>query len=470
MRIHAARWIGTSDHPFFAVARVKRGDYFDLLFNHVSVEYIMYMKGWFLAIYLTWAASFAASGQTPPPNDNFSNSIVLTGTDLTFEGTLAGATLEDPNETSATSGYVYPTPTQSVWWTWTAPVTTTLTLEILSTSLQYPWSEGGDAVIIYSATNGVTSPNGLPLPPLAAKGINFQLAPQTLTIPVTAGTRYAIQLIGCSSGNYAFRLAASDKPVVLWRPLSHTVYSNASALFYVVSGGAGQSTFKFQWRFNGADLPGENAPMLALTNIDGSMAGDYSVVISNRSGFTISEPATLAVSLSNMPVSLSVAGFRSNCLVVSCIGEKGRYYRLLSSTNLVDWGKEYNFPFNPYLPPCTSVFYCGNSPVTITVTNYTIANFFRVTPYVNTDPATEICDNNLNQIRIAKLLWQRDVDAQFASAPDDADLLPYFPHPLALFCPDDPAQYFDCSYSIECLCMVPICDVITIFHHLEVPE
>lgn len=54
--------------------------------------------------------------QSPPPNDDFTNRIVLTGTNTVMVGTLAGATLET-NEpvvsTNAIGG--------SVWWTWTAP-------------------------------------------------------------------------------------------------------------------------------------------------------------------------------------------------------------------------------------------------------------------------------------------------------------------------------------------------------------
>jgi hypothetical protein len=123
----------------------------------------------------------------------------------------------------------------------------------------------------------------------------------------------------------------------------------------------------------------------------------------------------------------------------------------------------------------TSVFYCDNSPVTIAVANYTSNNFFRVTPYYVDDyPGREVCDNNLNQIWIAKLLWQRDVDAPYNANPGYLDLFRYFPHPLALFCPDDPCQTYETSYGgdIEPVYFPPMCDISFVWHchYLEVPE
>jgi hypothetical protein len=55
-------------------------------------------------------------GQAPPPDDNFSNRIVLTGNTVAFSGTLAGATLQPGealggNSTNQLEGNV----SQSVW-------------------------------------------------------------------------------------------------------------------------------------------------------------------------------------------------------------------------------------------------------------------------------------------------------------------------------------------------------------------
>src|SRR6476659_1895518 len=97
----------------------------------------MKIKGWLFSVFLGLFASNSCFGQAPPLNDNYSNSIPLIGTDVTFSGTLAGATLEDSQETVAFGGtyYAASVPTESVWWNWTAPVSTALTLEILSSTV-----------------------------------------------------------------------------------------------------------------------------------------------------------------------------------------------------------------------------------------------------------------------------------------------------------------------------------------------
>jgi len=419
---------------------------------------------------------FAASpcfGQTPPPNDNYSNSIALTGTDLSFSGTLAGATLEDAREAivvDETYG-ISPEPTQSVWWNWTAPVSTVLTLQLVSSSPQYRQNQALDALFVYNATNGSTSPNGLVLPALGSTVVDFLLAPQTFSIPVTAGTNYQIQLIGSSSASYTIRLVATNAPVIAVQPRSQTVYSNASVLFYVVAAGTAQSSFTYRWRFNGNDLTNETAPMLALTNIDGGRGGNYSVIVSNAAGYTISQPATLSVSQSNMPISLAVMGIHSNSLVFSLTGENGRNYRIESSTNLVNWAPEVSFPIAPLLPDTTSVVFNSNSPLVLTVTNNSTHKFYRATPYIINSPDAEICINNLRQVRIAKLLWQRDNSLQNPmNTPYYSELLPYFPHQLGPFCPDDYTDSFFASYRLFDLQVEPQCNVVPATHALEDPQ
>ena len=104
--------------------------------------------------------SRACLAQTPPPNDNFTNRITLTGNLIDFSGTLAGATLESTNEANGDVVFTnqgHAPITQSVWWTWAAPESTFVTLEILNSPSQvnYP---AMDYLAVYNTTNVFASP------------------------------------------------------------------------------------------------------------------------------------------------------------------------------------------------------------------------------------------------------------------------------------------------------------------------
>src|SRR5262245_33953557 len=75
---------------------------------------------------LILGAATAALAQSPPPNDAFANRIGLTGSSITFTGTLVGATYEAGDGSVpgvALSG-------GSIWWTWTAPTISRVLIEI----------------------------------------------------------------------------------------------------------------------------------------------------------------------------------------------------------------------------------------------------------------------------------------------------------------------------------------------------
>jgi hypothetical protein len=432
------------------------------------------------------AAAFSALNsfsQTPPPNDNYSNSITLTGTDITFSGTLAGATIEDSQETSTFYSYYnngHTTATQSVWWNWTAPTDTVLTVQILNRYPAYTFSwNAADAIAVYSATNGTSTPAGLSLPPLGFLQVYISIPSPTIAIPVTGGSNYQIQLIGNSSEIYNIRLVATNTPVIITQPRSQSVNSNASAMFYIVYAGIGQTNFTFQWYFNGTNLPGETAPMLALTNIDSSMAGTYTVAVSNAAGATFSAPATLTVSQSNFPVSLSAVGLgvtnfipalgsASNAFVYSAAGEAGRSYQLQSSLDLTNWVPQEDFPETQTW--ATSIFFQTSASQIMATPYLPGRKYFRVTPYIIGNPDTEICLNNLRQIRIAKFLWSRDYNKRTTDIPQYADLVPYFPRKTPPTCPEDAFHTFQTSYVLNDIQTTPACGASPTNHILIEPQ
>jgi hypothetical protein len=426
-----------------------------------------------MAILCLW--SCLAFGQTPPSNDNISNSIVLTGTDVVFNGSLAGATLEDLQERTFFS-YLGITFTQSIWWKWIAPTTTSLTVQILSSSLDS--TQGAiDGVAIYSAANNALTPSDLVRPPVGAQLLDSRLAPHSLSVPVSTGNSYYIQLIGNTSAIYSLKLVATNTPVIVRQPQSITVSSNACPLFYVLAAGLTQPSFKFQWLLNGRNISGQTTGMLALTNVNSTAAGDYSVIVRNESGFTRSAPATLVVSQPLMPVFLSSISVDSDSLVFSITGEAGREYRIQSSSDLVNWTNE-NY-YSPVFPNGTSVMRNTNSTTVFNLTRNVVRKFFRATPYRPANLRAAICVNHLAQIRVAKLSYQRDAyyghatnGAQFVSVnvtPTLAQILPYFVGGVGPSCPDDTYPAIDTSYNLKSLRQGPICLIHPDTHILEEP-
>src|SRR5437867_13317219 len=109
-------------------------------------------SGWFGAALLVFTAG--ACAQSPPPNDDFASRTALTGSLITFTGTLAGATLE-----SAETNQSFPdlfTYGGSVWWTWTAPVSSTVVFATV-------WDSSGSSnawLTVYAGTD-LTQLSGL---------------------------------------------------------------------------------------------------------------------------------------------------------------------------------------------------------------------------------------------------------------------------------------------------------------------
>lgn len=82
--------------------------------------------------------------------------------------------------------------------------------------------------------------------------------------------------------------------VITQQPESTEVAVGDSAQFAVEATG---ENLQYQWRFNGADLPGQVESTLALANVQTTNAGQYSVRIVGNGGAVTSNPAMLAVAI-----------------------------------------------------------------------------------------------------------------------------------------------------------------------------
>jgi hypothetical protein len=95
-----------------------------------------------------------------------------------------------------------------------------------------------------------------------------------------------------SSGNLMTRtLGGAVPPKIAAQPVKQLAALGEIVTFSVMVADARAITF--QWKFNGADIPGATDDSLLLTNVSAANEGQYSVVVTNSSGSVTSTPAEL---------------------------------------------------------------------------------------------------------------------------------------------------------------------------------
>ncbi|HZQ48434.1 MAG TPA: LamG-like jellyroll fold domain-containing protein, partial [Verrucomicrobiae bacterium] len=85
----------------------------------------------------------------------------------------------------------------------------------------------------------------------------------------------------------------SVPPSIITQPANQSVYTDANAKFSVIA--AGSQPLNYQWHFNGTNIAGAVNPVLTLTNVQASNAGNYSVTVVNSFGSVTSSNAALTV-------------------------------------------------------------------------------------------------------------------------------------------------------------------------------
>jgi hypothetical protein len=242
-----------------------------------------------------------------------------------------------------------------------------------------------------------------------------------------AGTNYEFQLAGDDSASFTMGLLATNPPLILEPPKNQTITVSDSVLFTVLPAGA-QKPFSYQWQFNRTNLSGETAPMLAMENVTTNQAGVYQVWVTNTNGdTTLSPPANLVVTATDSAPLLVAQGIGfSNQFAFGVLGEVGRRYRIVSSTNLADWFPERSFASSFYDDPAQSYFrsvifdLSGSDALGLPI--MTQQKFFRAAPF---HAVNEICNNRLKEIRFAQELYCYDSGNSFLEPAHIVDLLPY---------------------------------------------
>jgi N-acetylneuraminic acid mutarotase len=152
----------------------------------------------------------------------------------------------------------------------------------------------------------------------------------------TAGT--SVITATASFGSTNTLLSVLAPPSISMQPMNSTALANGSVTLSVTASGDGLS---YQWLFNGTNLAGANGPTLTLSNLTASMAGVYSVVVSNAVDSVTSAPATLSLLNLNMFAGLTI------------VGQVGGTYEIDFRNNLnnTNWFNITNvvLPSSPYL-------------------------------------------------------------------------------------------------------------------------
>jgi hypothetical protein len=286
---------------------------------------------------LTLATGSSAFAQTPPPNDDFAHRTPLTGSPITFTGTLVGAT-DEPGETNYASFYFEWPLGRSVWWTWTAAESSTVVIAIQPDG----WANTTNACLeVHSGTN---------LNALTCLGRNFFSKPPCgyVRFQATAGTSYQIRVAAYTNGSvggpFTLQLTATNPPIFIVQPQDCAVSPYGSAFFGAIATGPQGFLFSwppvntYQWYFNGVPIPGEIYPSLLVHGVTTNQAGSYSVIASNVGGITQGGSAMLIVVDTNpVPRLTPLRPINSSLLSFFLTGEPGRWYKIESSTNLQNW-------------------------------------------------------------------------------------------------------------------------------------
>jgi len=119
--------------------------------------------------------------------------------------------------------------------------------------------------------------------------------------PTTATTATATLVVHSVSGSYQQSYSypftvtgsAAGAPTITTQPVSQTVSVGSSVTFSVVA--TGTPTPTYQWRKDSTNIAGETAASLALSNVQTTAAGTYTVVVTNTAGSVTSSGAVLTV-------------------------------------------------------------------------------------------------------------------------------------------------------------------------------
>jgi hypothetical protein len=143
----------------------------------------------------------------------------------------------------------------------------------------------------------------------------------------------------------------------------------------------------------------------------------------------------------------------TNRFYFTITGENGRKYRILATTNFINWAGEESFPG---YANADGVVQNTNETSLFSIPRVPNQKFLRATPYLD----TEICIAQLEAIYFAMKLWAIETKRSSYAPVTASDILPYLKD---MVCPSGGTSFAD-SYAMYNPNDAPICLQVGAFH------
>lgn len=148
---------------------------------------------------------------------------------------------------------------------------------------------------------------------------------------------YSVQLSGSNGvvDSGATYVAIAVPPRLIMEPSDTEVWRGGTAVLNVVTEG---TDLRYQWQWNGANIPGATNAALNLVNMQPGQAGSYSVRVANAVGYFVSRSAQVIVNVPPSAMEIASSMLDTNHLFhLSLNVDLGYRYALDASDNLLDW-------------------------------------------------------------------------------------------------------------------------------------
>jgi hypothetical protein len=144
-----------------------------------------------------------------------------------------------------------------------------------------------------------SAPDGSASPPISigTATVTTEAESFSASFPVAATALQSVTATATDAENSTSELSEAvpveTPPVILVQPAGAKVEVGATVTFCVTAMG-GQPLF-YQWRLNGANLPGATNACLTIADVQIRDGGSYTVIVANHLGTVLSEPAGLSL-------------------------------------------------------------------------------------------------------------------------------------------------------------------------------